>query len=194
MAEESLFRNIIEFFVEIGVYDVLLPFLLVFAIVYAIFDKTRVLGTDNYEGHEIPKKNINAMIAFVIGFLVVVSKQLVATINQALANVVLLLILIVMFLMLVGVFFKKDEDIALTGGWRITFMIAILVSIVLIFFDAIKVRSGDISWLQWGWRWIESNWSGNAFGSVVMLILVIVLIMLITWDKNPSPKVDHDHK
>lgn len=188
MVEDSLFRNIIEFFVQLGVYDVILPFLLVFAIVYAILDKTKVLGTEMHGDVEIPKKNINAMIAFVIGFLVIVSKQLVETINQALANVVLLLILIVMFLMLIGVFFKKEEDVALDGPWRISFMIAILVSIILIFFDAIKVRSGDISWLQWGWHWVVNNWSGNAFGSVVFLILVIVLIVSITWDKSPSIK------
>lgn len=188
MTEESLFRNIIEFFVELGIYDVILPFLLVFAIVYAILDKTRVLGVDEYDGIQIPKRNINAMIAFVMGFLVVVSKQMVATINKALANVVLLLILIVMFLMLVGVFFKKEEDVALTGGWRIGFMIVILISIVFIFFDAIPTRTGDTSWLQWGWDWVVNNWSGNAFGSVVLLILVIVLIVSITWDKKPESK------
>jgi hypothetical protein len=186
MAEESMFRGIIEFFVELGIYDVILPFLLVFSIVYAILDKTRVLGTDEFEGKHIPKKNINAMIAFVIGFLVIVSKQLVSTINKALANVVLLLILIVMFLLLVGVFFKKDEDVALSGGWRIGFMVAILISIIFIFFDALPTRDGSSNWLQWGWDWLMSNWSGNVFGSVVMLILVIVLIALITSDKAPS--------
>jgi hypothetical protein len=186
MAEESLFRNIIEFFVELGIYDVILPFLLVFAIVYAIFDKTKVLGTEEFDGHQIPKKNINAMIAFVIGFLVIASKQLVATINKAVANIALLLILIVMFLLLIGVFFKKDEEISLSGPWRITFMISILISIIFIFFDALPTRSGDKSWLQWGWDWIVTHWSGNAFGSIVMLILVIVLVILITWDKKPS--------
>ena len=188
MEEQSLIRNTIEFFVELGIYDVILPFLLVFAIIYAILDKTKILGTENYEGVEIPKKNINAMVAFVMGFLVVVSKQLVSTINKALANVVLLLILLVMFLLLIGLFYKKDEEVALTGGWRTAFMISILISIILIFFDAIPTRSGDMNWLQWGWNWVVNNWSGNAFGSIVLLILVIVLIIFITWDKKPSTK------
>ena len=43
MAEASTFREIILFFDEVGVYDVILPFLLVFTIVYAIFEKTKIL-------------------------------------------------------------------------------------------------------------------------------------------------------
>ena len=35
MAEESAFRGVIEFFGVIGVYDIVLPFLLVFTIVFA---------------------------------------------------------------------------------------------------------------------------------------------------------------
>ena len=46
MATESSFRGVLGFFAKIGVYDVLLPFLLVFTIVYAILDKSMILGTD----------------------------------------------------------------------------------------------------------------------------------------------------
>ena len=38
----SAFRDVINFFGEIGLYDVVLPFLLVFAIVFAILEKTKV--------------------------------------------------------------------------------------------------------------------------------------------------------
>ena len=45
MVEQSVFRGIIEFFEKIGIYDVVLPFLLVFTIVFAILEKTKVFGT-----------------------------------------------------------------------------------------------------------------------------------------------------
>ena len=53
----SAFRGAIEFFDKIGVYDVILPFLLVFTIVFAILEKTKVFGTDDIEGKKLTKKN-----------------------------------------------------------------------------------------------------------------------------------------
>ena len=100
MVEETVFRGVIEFFGELGIYDVVLPFLLVFTIVFAILEKTRVLGTEEINGKKYSKKNLNAIASFVIAFLVVASTKLVAVINQALANIVLLLLLVVFFLVL----------------------------------------------------------------------------------------------
>ena len=123
MVEESAFRGVIEFFGEIGVYDVVLPFLLVFTIVYAILEKTRVLGTETFEGKKYSRKNLNAIVAFVIAFLVVASTRLVAAINQAMGNIILLLLVSFSFLMLIGSFMKETEEgVFLTGGWRILFM------------------------------------------------------------------------
>ena len=52
MVQESAFRGIIGFLDKIGVYDVILPFLLVFTIVFAILEKTKVLGLDKIDGKE----------------------------------------------------------------------------------------------------------------------------------------------
>ena len=37
----SSFRSAIDFFGQVGVYDVILPFLLVFTIMFAILEKTK---------------------------------------------------------------------------------------------------------------------------------------------------------
>ena len=107
MAEESVFRGVIEFLGKIGVYDVILPFLLVFTIIFAILEKTRVLGTEEIDGKKYSKKNINAMVAFVMSFLVVASTKLVAVINilrisvipevQVVFALVVVLVLFVLF-------------------------------------------------------------------------------------------------
>ena len=109
MVEESAFRGVINILAKIGVYDIVLPFLLVFTIIFAILEKTKVLGLEKGAGGEGTKKNLNSMVAFVIAFLVIASTKLVSIINEVLANVVLLLILAVCFLMLVGVFFGDKE-------------------------------------------------------------------------------------
>src|SRR3989344_4535790 len=112
----SPFREVIEFFDRIGLFDVVLPFLLVFTIVFAIFEKTKVLGMEEIEGKKYTKKNLNAMASFVIAFLVIASSQLVEIITTVSANSVIVLFLSVLFLLLVGSFYKEGESVYLEGG------------------------------------------------------------------------------
>ena len=182
---ESVFRGIIGFFAELGVYDIILPFLLVFTIVFAIFEKTKVLGTENIGGKEYTKKNLNATVAFVTAFLVIASTKLVAIINETLANVALLLILSVCFLLLIGSFYKEGEAVALFGKWRTMFMIIMFVGIILIALNAVKMESGQ-STLAFLYDYLSHNWSSNFTASVIFLIIIIIFILYITY--TPSGK------
>src|SRR3989338_8661152 len=138
MVEESSFRSAIGFLGKLGVYDVILPFLLVFTIVFAILEKTKILGMEKVGEREITKKNLNAMVAFVVAFLVIASTQLVAVINEVMANIVLLLILAISFLLLVGVFFgSKEFTLKDYPGWITFFMVAMFLGIVVIFLNAL---------------------------------------------------------
>ena len=48
----SPFSTGIQFLDRLGVYEVLLPFLLIFTLVFAILEKTRLLGVENVEDLE----------------------------------------------------------------------------------------------------------------------------------------------
>ncbi len=185
MADESVFRGALLFLDEIGIYDVVLPFLLVFAIVFAVLEKTRVLGVEKIEGVEYTKKNINAIVAFVVGFLVVISTRLVAAINEAMANIVLLLLVSISFLLLVGSFYHYEEQVSLVGSWRSFFMIVVFVIIVMIFLNAIKTEGGE-SWLGVFWNFLANNWATSYTASIILLVVVIIVILFITHEKKPS--------
>ncbi|MFH1133358.1 MAG: hypothetical protein V1735_02630 [Nanoarchaeota archaeon] len=178
--EESTFRGIITFFDKIGIYDVVLPFLLVFTITFAIFEKTKVLGTEEIDGKRYTKKNLNAMTAFVIAFLVVASTKIVSIINKSLANIALILIIIVSFMLLVGMFFKESEDVFLGGKWRTFFMVVLLIGVVLVFL-------GAGGWIEPWWEWLVKHWDTNWVGSIILIVLIIVMMLFITKDRA-SPK------
>jgi len=182
---ESVFRGIIGTFADLGVYDIILPFLLVFTIVFAIFEKTKILGTDNIGGRDYTKKNLNAIVAFVTAFLVIASTKLVAIINETMANVALLLILSICFLLLIGSFYKEGEPVALFGKWRAMFMIIMFVGIILIALNAVKLDSGQ-SVLAFGYDYLSHNWSSNFTASVIFLVIIILFILYIT--HTPSGK------
>ena len=88
----STFRGALEFFEDIGIYDVILPFLLIFTIVFAILEKTKVFGTEEIEGTKYTKKNLNAMASFVISFMVIASSQLVEIITKVSSHAIILLL------------------------------------------------------------------------------------------------------
>jgi small-conductance mechanosensitive channel len=178
----SVFRGTIEFFNKLGVYDVVLPFLLVFTIVFAILEKTKVFGTEKVEGHDITRKNLNGMTAFVTAFFVVASSKLVSVINQVLGNVVLLLLLSICFLMLVGSFHTGKEEFALKGAWKNAFMWIMFIGIVLIFLYA-------LGWLQFIYTYLFFQFNTVVVSSIVLVVIIVVFIFYVTKDnakKKPS--------
>ena len=177
MAQETVLGNVITFLDKIGIYDVVLPFLLVFTIVFAMLEKTKIFGTEVVRGTEFPRKNLNAMVSFVIGFLVIASSRLVEAITDISANVVVLLMASVFFLLLVGSFFKPDEAVALEKGWKTTFMIIMFVGLLAIFLNAIKTEAGK-SWLKVSLDFLRDYWNDAAVAS---LILIIGIWIFITW-------------
>ena len=168
----SQFRNVIEFFGDIGLYDVVLPWLLVFTIVFAILEKTKVFGTEKIDNKEYPKKNLDAMAAFVIAFFVVASSKLVEIITTVSSYTVILLMLSVLFLLLVGSFMKEGEGGFLKGNWNYFFMILMFVGIVLIFVYA-------LGWWDTIWDFFRFETGGEVVGSLILIIIIILFIWYI---------------
>ncbi len=197
--EESTFRGIIHFFADLGIYDVVLPFLLVFTIVFAVLEKTKIFGIEKIGDKEFPKKNLNSIVAFVAAFLVVASTRLVAAINESIANVVLLLLVSISFLMLIGSFYKEGEPVALEGKWRNMFMIIMFLGVVSIFLQAIKIDQRGI--IEYVYDFMRANWHTNFGASVIFIILVVIFMVWVTSapegarpsDSGSSSNDDHHH-
>ncbi len=188
----STFRGMIEFLGEIGIYDVILPFLLVFTIIFAILEKTKVLGTEKIGDKDVTKKNINSLVAFVMAFLVVASTELVRTINEVMANIVLLLLLSIGFLMLAGSFhsgkseFFLDKDKQPFFYWF--FMVLMLVGIIGIFLHAIQYEGQPF--LIFAWEWLGQYWDNGAVGSLIMILVLVGFMIFIT----NTPKTEEKKK
>ncbi|MFH1073067.1 MAG: hypothetical protein V1743_06580 [Nanoarchaeota archaeon] len=175
--EPSTLQGTLAFFNRLGVFDVVLPFILVFTIVFAILQKSKIYGLEKIwigdKEIEAPRKNLNSMTAFVIAFFVVASSRLVAIINQTLAHTVILLILILCFMMLAGAFHSGKEEFSLKGNWNKFFMIVALFGILLIFLNA----TGVLGWL---YGYILANWSSTVVSSIGLIVIIIVFMLFVT--------------
>ena len=183
----SQFREILVFFEDIGVYDVILPFLLVFTIVFAILDKTKVLGTEEVVGHHYPKKNLNAVVSFVMAFLVIASSRLVEIITNVSANVVVLLFLSVLFLLLAGSFHKEGAPFHLTGEWQGVFMAIMFVGIAGIFLNEIQNDEGK-PWLEAIGDYFGGTDSDRVIGSAILLIVVVGFMFYVLQEPDDKKK------
>lgn len=170
----SVFRGSIEFFAKLGIFDVILPFLLVYTITYAILQKTKILGKD--------KKSIDAVVAFASAFFVVASTKLVAIISKGLANVMLVMIVLFCFLMLAS-FLNADEEgpVKLSPGTKKILGALLFLIVVLIFFQA-------IGWLSPILGFIGNNWNGEIISSIALLGVFIGLIAWVSGAQLPKAK------
>ncbi|MBS3163303.1 hypothetical protein J4427_01300 [Candidatus Woesearchaeota archaeon] len=181
MVEPSPLANAIQFFQKFGLFDVVLPFLLVFTMVFAILEKTMILGKEG----EKPKRNLNSMVSFVIALLVVASNKIVTALQVALPNIVLLIVISISFLMVIGTFATTKEFNFKEGhpGYYAAFVAFLLIGVIIIFLYAIKLDSGQ-SWLEYAYEYVMDSWGGSIVSSVILLAVIIGAIFFITWNKK----------
>lgn len=164
-----------------GVTEIMLPFLLIFVIIFAILQKIKILG----EG----KKNLNIVVAIVVGLLTVIphvtnqfppESDPVVIINNSLPTVSIVLVAIVFLLILIGVF---GQDVVMLGmtapGW-IT-----LISLIII----IIIFGGSAGW--WDNRLevaLESFFGEEGIAIAVMLLVFGIIIAWITSEPKAEGK------
>lgn len=170
----------IDFLRAFGLFDIVLPFLLIFTLVFAILEKTRILGEEDGK----PKKNLNAIIAFTIGLLVIATANIVSIINDALPKIILVLVISITFLILIGTFwasgefdFRKEHR-----GWYLFFVIALFLAVIAIFLQAIKVEGFGL--LEIIFDYVVKNFGGPIVGALIILIIIIFAIWLVVHEKK----------
>ena len=177
LAIERLFENL----ERIGFIDVVLPFLLIFTVMFAMLQKTKVMGDG--------KKNFNAIIAVIIGLLVViphvthrypVDGDPVEILNNALPQVSLVIVAVVFLLILIGVFGQESVFLGLAApGWVMFISIGIILAIF---------GSSAGWWDGKAERWMTSIFGPDAIAIVIILLIFGLIIMFITGDPDKDNK------
>lgn len=110
-------RGIFAYWDSIGVFDVVLPFFLIFAVAYSILSTAKVLGEAN--------KNITALVAAIIGILFVQNNYLVSILQSFIPNVAMFIIVILMVFLVAGTFLGARGVPATENAFAIVAIIAI---------------------------------------------------------------------
>ncbi len=160
----------IEFMRSFGIFDVVLPFLLVFTVIFGVLEKTKVFGTEDNK----TRKNLNAMVAFVIGFFVVATAQIVGILQTALPVIILILILVIAFMIVYGATLGEGELNVwqqFTKGKGI-FALGIVIAIIAIVLGAMDLW-GDFMY------WVNQTLGGPALTTVILLVVVGIFMWIV---------------
>ena len=176
VAESLQLEGFIRTLERWGLTDVMLPFLLIFVIIYAILQKTNILGQG--------KKNLNVIVAVIVGLLVVIphvtgrfpaNADPVLIINDALPQLSIVLVAVIFLMILIGVFGQDYVFLGVTmPGW---ITLGSLIVIVLIF-------GGAAGWWDSGFGQTLENFFGT--GGVAIFIMLVVFGLIIAWITSDS--------
>ncbi len=165
-----------------GLVDILLPFLLIFTIIFAVLEKTKILGEE--------KRNMNTAIALIFGLIVVIPHitgnlpagyDPVLIINSALPSVSLVVVGIIALMILIGVFGHEKVTLGMSmPGWVAFFSV---VTLIIIFGSA-------AGWWASGFAsWLESTFGSDALAVFVMIVVFGVIIAFVTGGEGEREKV-----
>lgn len=160
-----------------GLLDVMLPFLLIFTIVFATLQKTEILGKE--------KRNFNTIIALVFSLLVVIphvtgsyaqNYDPVVIMNAFLPGIAMVMVAVIALFILIGMWGGEAK----WAGGTPSFIIFILAIIAVVW-----IFGAAANWWD-GWSWANSFF-GQEVVSIVIIVLVFgIIIRFITGSDKPS--------
>jgi len=158
--QETIFQNFIF-------KEFILPFLLVFFIVFAVLEKTKIFGSD--------KKQLNAITSFVIGLILVG----VAYPKQVIGNMILFLTvaLVITFVVLVlwglvmGEEGRVPKDAEKWLKWVIGIVIVLAVAVAVIWATGVDFKIFNFFFSQ--------GWSKTFWTNVIFIIIIAAAIALV---------------
>lgn len=147
--------------------DIILPFLLIFTIVFAVLEKSKLLG----EG----KSQVNAIIGFVAAAIVIAFSNAVGIITNLTVFMAVILMTLFVFMIIYG-FAKgpsKEGDI-LEKGVKTIIGIIIFVGVII----AVLIFSG-----YWG-KVYDFFTSSEVGANIIFLVLVVAAIAAVVLKKK----------
>ena len=152
---------------EIGFFSYLLPFLLIFALVFGILTKVKLFKEN---------KAVNAIIALVVALIAIQLETVPTFFSAIFPRVGIALAIILALFILVGLFIDPEHP-AMT--W-ILMGIGVIILIVVI-----VQAAGSLGWSTGTW-W-QDNWI-TIVGVVIVIALVITVVASSSKGGGPAPK------
>lgn len=165
-----------------GFYDFILPFVLIFTIIFAVLQKVKIFGDEG--------KRYNVIIALVIGLSAVIphtlglyppGQDIIAIMLTAIPNVTIVIVAILMALLIIGMLGKRFE----IGGNSLSGWIAFAAFIVVVY-----IFGAAAGW--WPRFVFERLIYNQDLLALVVTILVFAIIIWFVTSEEKDKKQDEN--
>lgn len=145
--------------------EIILPFLLVFTIIFALLEKSKILGED--------KKQINAIIALAVGLLLLAFEYPREIIGKIVPFLAVAAVVILIFMLLYG-FVGGTKEGGLPSGLKIAAGIIIGLGLLVVVLWASGIWPNVYDFFTSG-KWAEEVWINFVFIGVVIAAIAAVI-------------------
>jgi hypothetical protein len=151
---------------NLGIFDFILPFLLVFAIVFGILNATNIIGHN---------KGVSVIIAFVIGLMSIRYQFFFSSfLAELFPRLGVGIAVLITLLILVGLFIGSEEQRYWYYGLG---AIGVVIAIIVLY------QTGQ----QLGWLWTSST---DNVGFIVLAVLIIGIIIAVATSSSDRESKD----
>ena len=159
-----------------GLYEYVLPFLLVFVIVFAILEKTRILGEIKKTKKEFgtPKTNLNIIFAIIFSFMLLTNTDLILIMNLYISRMSFFIVIALVFMLVVALFHKPSGDGKMFSGWSVT--VATILAVAAVIWSLYSSTYGGL--FPYGIYLSDSTLS------LIFFIIIIVLVIAMVKPKS----------
>ncbi len=166
----SVFRESLNNLEGLGLFNIVLPFIVVFTVVYAMLEKTKVLGV---EKNGKARHNINAMVSFCIAFFFIASASRVEQLTTYLQFLGMLMVFLMCLFYVIAAFnFQEFYDYKNIFG--VLGMIGVIIAFLYIM--------GLVNLAHYGFI------IDLIFNPVILLIVVFLLLIGYITGESPGDK------
>lgn len=166
-------ENIIFRLENLGFFDLILPMILMFAIIFGVLSYAKIFG-DN--------KGIHALIAMVLALLAVRFPLYTDFLNVVSEKLAIGIVILLGFVILIGLFTTKESNAA--WGW-----ILITVAVIIIFVISFQTAN----YFGYPDNYSEDDLVGGLLAIAVVIGLIVVVIVSSGGDKDKPPKGSTDY-
>ena len=145
----------------------ILPFFLVFFIVFAVLEKTKLFG----EG----KKQINAMISFVVGLIFVSVLYTTEVVNNLILFLTVALVCVFVIMLLWGFIFGDIKEGFKPANWMkiaLAIVVGIAFIVAMIWATGLFDNVGEFLFKQ---AWSKTFWTN--FGFILAIVIALALVL-----------------
>lgn len=166
------FSDVLNIWGDMDVFTYVLPFLLIFAVVYGILNKSNIFGAN--------AKGVNIIIALALGLLSLVGGYVPEFFQQLAPNLGIGISVLLAAVILVGLFLGDQTNAKYINYGLITVAVIIFIFVIYSSFSQNYYSMGNV-WFEYG------------SGFVTLLIIIAIIALIVFWGKAGSESIPVAH-